>query len=333
MSKENTILILGYGRIANAVLYFLRKKLKNYKVSFLKEEKELEKCSLLVGALAGELGEKGLRLALKYKVNLIDISDIDPPFYLSKKNEIKKCGIIVIPGCGFSPGLTNFILGYEASKNNNLESIEIEAGSLSKKRFYFPFLWCFEDLILEHKLDSFQIVDGKKKKFLPFSNYREEEFNNIAAESYFCPSGFENIFKKVNVKNFSCRVVRPLGFEAFFKFSDNLGLFKKETLMYSKKTFESVKEDNMTLGKISFLLKRKGFSWVLQSYSKKEEKLNSMQKITATMPAVIASLIIGRKIKEKGLIFMEDLATTPGMFNLVVSCVKDLGIIIKRQNI
>ena len=147
MSSTKKILILGNGRIAGAVSFFC-KKITGASVAFLHSDEDAANCDLIIGALAGELGEKGLNLALKYKKNLLDISDIDPPYYLKNKKAIKDAGIIVIPGCGFAPGLVNCILGRELTALKNIKSVEVKAGSLTKKRFLFPFLWCFEDLTL-----------------------------------------------------------------------------------------------------------------------------------------------------------------------------------------
>ena len=127
---------------------------------------EIKNFDLLIGALPGEVGEKGLRLALKYKKDLIDISDLEPEFYLKKKGDIEREKIMVIPGCGFCPGLVNFILGWERINQEKIREIEIKAGTLSPKKFFFPFLWCFEDSILEHQIPSWQIVDGKGPKAL-----------------------------------------------------------------------------------------------------------------------------------------------------------------------
>ena len=71
--------------------------------------------------------------------NLIDVSDLDPEFYLERKTRIEKSGITVIAGCGFSPGLVNLILGKELSLHPDIQEIEVKAGSLSPNKHFFPF--------------------------------------------------------------------------------------------------------------------------------------------------------------------------------------------------
>lgn len=327
------IVILGNGRIARAISCYLKKNRTADKITLLTNaDKEVKECALIIGALAGSLGQDCLKLALRHKKPLIDVSDLDAEFYLERKTRIEESGITVIAGCGFSPGLVNLILGKELSTRFNIREIEIKAGSLSPKKYFFPFLWCFEDLILEHQIPSRQIINGKKKKLAPFAGYQKEEFFGIKAESYLCASGFENLLDNPKLKSFRCRVVRPEGFMTFFNFLRNHGFLNKENLQLSKKILEAPKEDNFTLCEIIVSAKSQKTIWHLKSYADKREKLNSMQKITASVPALIAKLFLEKKIKQSGLVFMEDLGRDKLIFDSVLSGLRREGIaIIKNQ--
>ena len=332
MKKRSNVVILGDGRIGAAVLYYLKKYAVAKKAEFFLKEKQVRHCDILIGALPGELGEKGLELALRHKKNLIDISDIDPPFYLQARKEIKKRNITVIPGCGFSPGLVNFILGNEFLNNETVLEVEVKSGSLSPKECHFPFLWCFEDLVLEHRIPSWQLIKGKKIKFPPFSNYQTESFFGIKAESYFCASGFENLFSAKNafIKNFTYRVIRPLGFKAFFQFLSNEGFLKKENFAATKRIVESQKEENLTVAQITVLTPKQKTVWLMKSLAKKNEPLSSMQKITASVPAVIAKLFLENRLARKGLVFMEDLGKDSAVFTRLLKEIRKEGIIIRK---
>lgn len=331
MGKRHKIFILGDGRVGQAILYYLEKNIPYAQAGFLSDDSQAKGCDLLIGALPGELGEKGLSLALRNKINLIDVSDIDPPFYLNAKKKIGKAGITVIPGCGFSPGLVNCILGREFSRNNAVSGVEIKAGSLSKKEFYYPFLWCFEDLILEHKIPSWQVISGKKIKFPAFAGYQEERFLGVAAESYFVASGFENLLDEFRVKNFKCRVIRPAGFMYFFNFLRNHGFLDKENAAVSKQILEQHKENNSTLSEITLETGKEKVVWQVKAFSGKNEPLNSMQKITAAAPAIIAGLILENKLNGQGLLFMEDLGKNRDLFELLLNGIRKENITAKRN--
>jgi saccharopine dehydrogenase-like NADP-dependent oxidoreductase len=349
-AQNISIAIMGDGRIARACAWFLRKAGWARIVDLVAPGADLRGYSLLIGALAGEIGEKCLDGALAYGINLIDISDVDPPGYLKRLAQINKKGITVIPGCGFSPGLVNCILGREFSRLNCVRDVEVCAGSLSSCSRFYPFLWCFEDIVLEHRIPSQQILAGKRRTCPAFDGQRKEKFFGIDAESYYCASGFENVLEKTRcrgrgprnprrkwkrrdapVRSFTVRVVRPEGFRQFFGFMENQGLLKKENFQATKKVLESEKRDNITFARIIISAKTGKRTWLLKATSRRNEELNSMQKITASVPAVMAKLLSDGCIGARGLLFMEDLARHAGAFSALLKGVAKEGITIRHD--
>ncbi|MDD5347529.1 MAG: hypothetical protein PHT59_02835 [Candidatus Omnitrophica bacterium] len=321
---------MGSGRIARAARAYFAKDNSVGGVSFLSRDRDTGSCDLLVGALAGELGERGLVLALKYRKNLIDISDVDPPFYLRNRDRIERAGITVIPGCGFSPGLVNCILGKEFRGNRFVREVEVKAGSLSPRAAYYPFLWCFEDIVLEHRLASWQITNGRKKKFPPFGGFQEEKFFGIDAESYYVASGFENVLEAVRPRKFIVRVVRPRGFREFFRFLESYGLLSSDSLARTKQMLEAKIHDNITFAEVTIKGRGSTVRWLLKAAGRAKEPLNSMQKITASVPAVMGRLLLDGRIRQKGLLFMEELGKDDGVFDALITGVRREGIEISR---
>ncbi|MBI4981891.1 MAG: hypothetical protein HZC15_01900 [Candidatus Omnitrophica bacterium] len=322
MVRKFKVAIMGKGRIAQALVHYLNK-------SKIPTCSNISGSNLIIGALGGDFGEDCLKAALRYKKNLLDVSDVDPPFYLKNKHQIKKSGITVIPGCGFSPGLVNLIIGRELEKNPGIKKIEISAGSLSQKKNYFPFLWCFEDLILGHKLSSFQLVGGKKKKFAPLAGLRKENFFGIKSESYLSASGIENLFTGRGLTDFCYRVVRPDGFNNFLRFLINQGFLDKDNFSVTKKILEEKKQDNISFASINLSGLGKEVSWLIKSFSRGNETLNSMQKITSVVPVIIASFLREDRIN-KGLIFMEELGKDEVLFSDLIKQARKEGIVLRR---
>ena len=348
------VLILGKGRVGQAVAYYLKKFKAAKKTAFFDNERQIKNFDILIGALPSKVSEKGLKLALKYKKDLIDVSAVAIPFYLKHKKEIFKKGIKVIPGCGFSPGLVNLIVGFEWQNFDKIENIEIEAGTLpTGTNFFFPFTWCFEDLIEEH-LEGFSgykeerlkdIGEGEENKFSssPFANAREGEENKFSSspfvktreyESYFIEE-WNSLLYTFKSQNISFRVIRPIGFFHFFQYLKNYGFFKKENISFTKKILTEGKKDNITLGlvKISGICqqKKKEVLWRIFSFAKKQEKLNSMQKITALVPVIVFNLISQNKIQNSGISFLEEIGKNKELFQEILIIIRKEGILIKRK--
>ena len=213
-----------------------------------------------------------------------------------------------------------------------------EAGTLpAGTNFFFPFTWCFEDLIEEH-LEGFSgykeerlkdIGEGEENKFSssPFVKTREYE-------SYFIEE-WNSLLYTFKSQNISFRVIRPIGFFHFFQYLKNYGFFKKENISFTKKILTEGKKDNITLGlvKISGICqqKKKEVLWRIFSFAKKQEKLNSMQKITALVPVIVFNLISQNKIQNSGISFLEEIGKNKELFQEILIIIRKEGILIKRK--
>jgi len=333
MKKDLKVLILGRGSIGKAVAYYLRKLGATKKVAFFTDEKEIKNYDVLIGALPSQVGKKGLELALKYKKDLIDVSAAPATFYLKHKKEIQKKGIRVVPGCGVSPGLVNLIAGFGSNNFKKLKEIEISAGTLPWKiKYFFPFTWCFEDLVEEHLYRASVIKNGKKISLPSFSGFRKEKIGEAGECETYLTEEWNTLFYSIKPKNISFRVIRPAGFYYFFQYLKNHGFFEKENISSAKDLLSKKKEDNITL--ISVKIKgEKEIVWQVFSFAKKREKLNSMQKITAIVPAIIFRLIAEDKIKNRGIIYMEDLGKDEKLFREIIKEIKNEKSIVVKSKI
>ena len=306
------VLILGKGRMGRAIAHYFKKFKLPIRIKFLLKEKEIKNSSILIGALPSEIGELGLKLALKFRKDLIDISDVDFPFYLKHKKEIFKKGISVFPEWGFSPGITNLICGREARKNK-IKKLEILAGTLSPQEFFFPFTWCFEDLVEVHKLKATLIKMGKRKRLPPFSDYKKERIEGIEGESYLA-EGLCSLIENLKVRDMSYRILRPLGFFYFFKYLESYGFLKKRSFQHIKSILEKKKNDNLTLAYIKIMTSKKKILWKIKSFSSKNEKLNSMQKITAIFPVILLKFLLKKDFPKGKIFFPENIGKDESLF-------------------
>ncbi len=325
--------IIGNGRIAKAIQHFVD-EMRIPAVLHIDRPEELSKYSdLLIGTLPGGLGEKSLHLALKHKIDLIDLADLETDFYLEHKSAIEEQGITVICGAGFCPGLVNFILGHVFQNFDRIAQLVVKAGSLSPQANFFPFLWCFEDMVLEFLHPSEQLVDGAKKVFPAFAGYETSSLFGIACESYLCQSGFENLLDNapVEIRNFAYRNIRPVGFMHFFQFMHNYGFFDEAHLLQTKKMVESKQADNISCATITVENERMKNHWTISCSAPARASLNSMQRITALFCVAILKLFLEKQITSKGLIFCEQLGADHSIFEKVMPFLKAHGIVIVKN--
>ena len=332
VQQRKNVLVVGNTRIGQAVKLYLKTCPGIGKIASLGDETEVDRFDILVGALAGDIGKQSLSLAIKHKKHLVDIADIEPEFYLDRRKRIDSAGITVVPCCGFSPGLLDLILGNETRHPENMESISIKAGTLCPEAFFFPFLWCFEDLIYAHRHGSRQKINHRFKTFSPFEGYAEEAFSGIRAETYFSQSGFDNLLDVYPVRDFTFRVIRPMGFSGFFRFLDQHGFLDKRRFEETKKVLEGRKKDNITLAEITIIRKNGQVRWQVKSEAKKNERLNSMQKITALPPALVAGEIAAGALSGRGLVFMETLGRDERFFKNMIRRIRQAGQVSIRRN-
>ena len=74
---------------------------------------------------------------------------------------------------------------------------------------------------------------------------------------------------------------------------------------------------------IKILTKNKKILWRIKSFSKKDEKLNSIQKIAGLVPAVVVKLLLENKIKDKGILFMEEMGENRKLFEEILREIKE----------
>lgn len=316
---------MGEGRIFEAIKFYLRGFAND--VSLVSSVKDAD---VIINTLPGNKdGHKGLEWALEYQKDFLDVADLEPEFYTENRDAIRAANIVVVPGCGFCPGIVNFLIGREISVAQ-CENIEVMVGTISQIAHFFPHLWCFEDMMLEFLNCSTQVENGVVVEHPAFAAYREECFYDIAAESYYCQSGFENLAAQSQIKNFTYRNIRPRGYKDFFLFLHQHGLLSAENLMTTKELLEKRQDHNLSLACIRILQQKDMVVWDVMAESQKHDQLNSIQKITALFSVYILQFIIECGMAP-GLYFVEELGKNAAIFDSVLCGMRKEGIQLSRS--
>jgi saccharopine dehydrogenase-like NADP-dependent oxidoreductase len=317
--------ILGQGRVAHALQSLLAQSGLGEGTLLAEPVADLSEYRLLLGTLAGGLGPRALELALRHGIDLIDLADLETDVFDERHGEIVDRGICVIPAAGFCPGLVNLILGHELALGG-VREVEVMAGSLSVTHpHYFPFLWCFEDMVMEFDGPSVQIVGGREKCFSPWADLREETIHGVKVESYLCQSGFENLARSAGVDTFTYRNLRPEGFHHLFKFLRGHGAFDEEHIDITKALLEHSQKDNLSLARITSLRDSTRRSWEIVAESPGDAPLNSIQRLTAGFALEVARLVIEGRIGGPGVHWSEELGHDQDLVTDVLAQLRKRG--------
>ncbi|MDP3900914.1 MAG: saccharopine dehydrogenase NADP-binding domain-containing protein [bacterium] len=280
---------------------------------------------IVFNALPGSVALAGAELALAAQKNLIDVSDLDFAEYKHLKKKAVNGGVIFVPECGVSPGLTNLIVGAESERLGKLSRIEIRAGTLSPSHpFVFPVTWNPEDLIAGHLAPALAIVSGRKRAFQPFSRYQREFVKGVGEFETYVEEGLSTLPQTVSAPNMTYRVIRPIGFMHFFLFLKNHGMLDD----FATAGPQGI--DNLTLIIVDVSGRKGTASWIVQSRSSKGETLNSMQKLTALLPVAVLQMILSGKIQKTGMVLTEELGRE-GALPFVLKVLRAHGLSVRRH--
>ncbi len=191
--RDMEILVLGYGNIGSIIASDLAtsmpsahiviggrrtskieevvKGIKRENVSGIQVDarkhnslvKIMKEFDLAIGALPGEVGFQSIKAAIDSGIDLVDVSYMpENPLILNK--EAVKADVTIVPDCGVAPGLSNLLVGYAASKLDDVRDIQIFVGGLPEKPIPplgYTITWSAEGLIDEYIRIAKVIEDGQ----------------------------------------------------------------------------------------------------------------------------------------------------------------------------
>jgi len=87
---------------------------------------------IAVGALPGDYGFNAMEAAVEVGVDMVDVS-YTPENPLILDEEARRRGVTLIPDCGVAPGLSNMLVGYGASKLDEVRAAHILVGGIPER--------------------------------------------------------------------------------------------------------------------------------------------------------------------------------------------------------
>ena len=306
-------------------------KLRSVELRFENDEalKEvLQQGDVIINAMFYSHNERIARLAIAAGVHSIDLGGsmagaTDAVFALHE--EAKAAGVTIIPELGVTPGMTNILTGYGASKLDKVEEIKLYAGDIPVEPI--PPIDYIEVFSIERMFDYYSgeakgIYKWKEQEYPSMSGCEPIYFDEFGVlEAFYTAGGISTLAESYpNVKTLTYKTVRYKGHAEKMKLLVDLGLFDiansvkidGKTVNVRKVIREALSKKLEAGKKADVLLVRvlvsgdqaeqqvtNEYELVLKRSAESEE--TAMAKATASSVSIVAQMVANGTITTRGV--------------------------------
>ncbi len=185
--------------------------------------------------LPNRLSLGAVRAAVRSGTHAVDLVGIEPEKRLALDSAAKEAGVLVVPGLGVAPGLSNVLVGRAVSDLDATESAVIKVGGLPlnpEPPLHYRIVFCFDSLIEACKRKVRILKDGKLTEVEPLSGRETVEFPEPVGEcECFFTDGLSTLlhtFKDSGMDFLAEKTVRYPGWCEKMGFLRDIGLFGDE---------------------------------------------------------------------------------------------------------
>lgn len=306
-------------------------KLRSVELRFENDEalKEvLQQGDVIINAMFYSHNERIARLAIAAGVHSIDLGGsmagaTDAVFALHE--EAKAAGVTIIPELGVTPGMTNILTGYGASKLDKVEEIKLYAGDIPVEPI--PPIDYIEVFSIERMFDYYSgeakgIYKWKEQEYPSMSGCEPIYFDEFGVlEAFYTAGGISTLAASYpDVKTLTYKTVRYKGHAEKMKLLVDLGLFDiansvkidGKTINVRKVIREALSKKLEAGKKADVLLVRvlvsgdqaeqqvtNEYELVLKRSAESEE--TAMAKATASSISIVAQMVANGTITARGV--------------------------------
>jgi len=268
-------------------------------------------------------------------VNTVDLAYEQEQLELNEKAEDK--GVMLIPGCGVAPGLSNILARYGSYKMSKIDAIKIRVGGIPlnpKPPLDYGLFFSLESVIGEYTRPARVIIDGKMIHVPALSGLETIEVPELGILECFYTDGLSTLPHTMgNVREMWEKTIRWPGHAEKMMTLRELGFFDKTEIKIGdievrpvdltlKMLKEKLKEEEDVIVLIVEVIGYMDDVYVeakykLIDYYDRELKVTSMGRTSGYTCALIAKMIMKGKVRGKGVIPPENLLTKEGIEELL----------------
>jgi lysine 6-dehydrogenase len=278
---------------------------------------------MALGALPGDYGYAALKASVEAGVDMLDVS-FSPEDPSQLDGAAKERGVTVVPDCGVAPGLSNILVGYGASRLDEVEKAHVMVGGIPEEPvppLGYTVTWSAEGLIDEYVRDVRIIEGGEVVEVPALSGLEEIEFPGVGMLEAFYTDGLRTLAKSLpGVDEMWEKTLRYPGHVEKVRLLRDLGFFSDDPVkvrgepVSPRLATARLLERSLWMPEVGDLLamqitvqgkaagEERGYVFrVLDRYDH-EGKVSAMARTTGYTAAIVAGMLAEGKIGEKGVV-------------------------------
>jgi saccharopine dehydrogenase-like NADP-dependent oxidoreductase len=284
----------------------------------------------VLGALPGDYGFRALKACIEARKSVVDVAFTpEDPSVLDEG--AKSAGVTIVPDCGVAPGLSNLLVGFGASRLDNVDEAKIMVGGIPESTvppLGYTVTWSADGLIDEYVREVSIVRDGEVRLVPALSGLENIEFPGVGVLEAFYTDGLRSLVKSLpGARNLYEKTLRYPGHVEKVKLLRELGFFSEEPVLVQgmevnpKMVSARIFERSLTMPDMGDLLammvevsgekdgEKKGYRYHVLEYYDHETGVSAMARTTAYTASIIAGILVEGSIKEKGVVPMEKLGS------------------------
>lgn len=304
------------------------------KVAALKTEEDIARvltgADLAIACLPHSLSLAAIKAAIASNCHLVDLVGSLFMEKMDLNEQAKQAGVIIVPGCGVAPGITNFLAAQGIDLLDEADEAVMTCGGIPMHPLpplWYQVVYRLESLLRLYTKPATAIEDGEIVELAPLSTLQEITFPEPVGlcETVITDAHSTAFMLKGKVKNLYEKTVRYPGHWEKMKVIGELGFLDDnpiaiEGIMTTPRAFaekvlvskmQGDSHEDITVLRVEVTGtkdgKRTKHLWEMVDLYDHERNITSMAKTTALPALIIAKFIATKKITETGVIPIESL--------------------------
>ena len=290
----------------------------------------LKGVDVAVACLPHSLSIVAIKAAIESKCHLVDLVGSMFKEKIELHEAARDAGVIIVPGCGVAPGITNFLAAQGIEMLEEAEEAIMICGGLPLHPvppLWYQVVFRLESVLGLYTKPAIAIENGKIVELPPFSGLEEMTFPQPVGicEAVNTDAHSTAYILKDKVKNLYEKTVRYPGHWGKMNVLGELGFLDNnpievegvtitprafaERILAPKMIGASHEDVTVLRVEVSGIKDGKStkFTWEMVDLYDHERKITSMAKTTAIPAAIMAKWIACKKIIETGVVPVESL--------------------------